>query len=92
VSAGRLRVVGALAIWTAFVIGVLLLFPWSSLSVGCARLVGTPESRAACQPILDYANQQVFLFQRLPFAVMVATGYVAIVVLEARRRRDGARD
>jgi hypothetical protein len=34
----------------------------------------------------------VFLFQRLPFAVMVATGYVAIMVLEARRRRDGARD
>ncbi len=89
-SAGRLRVVGALVMWTAFAIGVLLLFPWSFPSVPCARLVGTPEMRAACQPILDHANQQMFLFQRLPFAVLVASGYVTIAVLERRRWRHGA--
>jgi len=81
------RVGGAAALWTLFVLGLLLLYPWRLPMVPCARLVGTPETRAACEPLIAAATEQVFAFQQLPFLAVIASGYFVIVLLEVRRRR-----
>jgi len=68
-------------------VGVVLFYPLRFPVVPCARPVGTPEIRAACEPVLAAANAQVFWFQTLPLLAFCCLGYAAIAVLEVRRRR-----
>ena len=81
------RLAALVGLWSLFVLGLVLFAPWRLPVVPCARLVGTPESRAACEPILAAANQQVWLFETLPLLVAIAAGYVVIAALEVRRAR-----
>ena len=85
------RGLAAMAAWSVFVLGLLMFYPGRIPFVPCSRPVGTPESRAACQPIIDAANEQVWMFQTLPLLVTIAAGYLVIIVLEARRYRRGGR-
>ena len=73
--------------WTVVALTLLAFFPFKRAEVPCARLVGTPETRPACQLVLDAANEQAFLFQTLPMLVAIAAGYLVVVVIEVRRYR-----
>jgi hypothetical protein len=72
------------AAWTAVVLAVLLLWPGSVDTPGCAHLV-TPS--VACIGQLADMNDRAWWMQTLPMLAFVASGYVVLAVLALRHRR-----
>lgn len=78
----------AVAGWSIFVLFLLLLDPGFVQTPTCMRLVGrSPE----CQAIADAWNEAAWRQHTLPLLVLVATGYVGILLVSIGGRRGRAR-
>lgn len=80
----------ALIAWFAVVLAWLLFYPAGhDTLLGCMRLVGRS---LACEAQQEAINQVWWKYGTLPSLVVIASGYVGIVIVRlagARRRRSG---
>ena len=80
------QIVAAIAGWSIFVLVLLFFEPGFAQTPTCMRLVGrSPE----CQAIADAWNDATWRQHTLPLLVLIAAGYVGIllVAIAGRRRR-----
>ena len=78
----------AILVWTFVVVYVVLFWPWSLPEPGCWQLVDAP---AHCQVELAASNERVWWTQTVPMLAFLASGYIIIGALAARRRLRGRR-
>ena len=88
----RMRaLLGAIGLWSLFVLALLYFDPGCAQGPLCMRLVGRS---AACQAQAATWNDVLWQYRTLPLLAVVAAGYVAILVvavLGRSRRRNDAR-
>lgn len=80
------QMVAAIAGWSIFVLVLLVFDPGFVQTPTCMRLVGRS---AECQALADAWNDAAWRQHTLPLLVLIAAGYVAIllVAITGRRRR-----
>jgi hypothetical protein len=78
--------VAALAGWSIVVLGLLVFEPGFAQAPSCMRLVGRS---AECEALAEAWNRALWWQNTLPLIVVIAAGYLAIllVALAGRRRR-----
>jgi len=74
----------ALALWTAFVLVLLLFDPGFIPPLPCGRLVGP---NAECEAAQALANEAAWWLHTLPLIASIAAGYIAIILVATRGRR-----
>ena len=78
----------AVIAWTVLVLGFVLVYPNSNLSLPCMHLVGRS---AACEAEQATVNAAYQTYQTMPALVAIAAGYVAIVAVRIRGSRGSRR-
>lgn len=79
-------VIGAVALWTAFAVALLVMAPGMSRGLDCMSLVGrTPE----CEEQQLALNVLMFALWTWPILLIIGFGYaaIALMILVGRRRR-----
>jgi heme/copper-type cytochrome/quinol oxidase subunit 2 len=82
------RLLGSLAIWSAVVVAIVLLWPGQVQTPGCASSV-TPT--ADCLTQVKAMDDGIWWMSTVPLLVVIAAGYLVIVGLAWRSRRQHRR-
>jgi hypothetical protein len=80
----RGALVAAVSLWTVFSVGVLLMAPGMSVSLGCMSHVSPPPE---CEAQQAAVNAVTLVLWTWPTLLIIAAGYVAIALIRVGCRR-----